>query len=209
MATKVAGRKSQAVKPDPEKVKDRQINWRLGWIAAAAAVAASLISGVVGVYIGANRDDERSRQEVLRTERSALYTDYVAAIDESRLLMQPFFPPGLLDIGGAAASLQTYSAPESRQKLADIEQANGRVMTIGSEIAVVGGDVALLAEKLEQDLVESHRLIQSVYDCEASTPGSWICDAYLDYPSLGRSLDEFLSDRDKLLAAARAQLDID
>ena len=53
----------------------------------------SLGRAYLGVAIGADRDDERANRDFLRTQRIALYGDYLAAVDETRVLMEPFLPP--------------------------------------------------------------------------------------------------------------------
>ncbi len=204
MTTKVAGRRSHADKPDADK--DRQSAWRLAWMTTAAAVVGSLVTSVVTVVVVANRDDDRSHQEFLRAERAELYTQYVAAVDESRLLMEPFLRPGVLDIGAHFESLEIYAAPQSRETIAAIEEANRQVATVTAQIAVMGGGAATSAEQLKEDLEGTHRAIEMVYDCETYTPGSWICDEYMSDPLLDRSLTRFLSDREEFLAATRTQL---
>lgn len=151
-------------------------------------------------------DDDRSHQEFLRAERAELYTQYVAAVDESRLLMEPFLRPGVLDIGAHFESLEIYAAPQSRETIAAIEEANRQVATVTAQIAVMGGGAATSAEQLKEDLEGTHRAIEMVYDCETYTPGSWICDEYMSDPLLDRSLTRFLSDREEFLAATRTQL---
>ena len=83
---------------DPEGFKNpretrRGIHWASGSTVIAAvirAVVGSLGRAYLGVAIGADRDDERANREFLRTQRIALYGDYLAAVDETRVLMEPF-----------------------------------------------------------------------------------------------------------------------
>jgi hypothetical protein len=65
--------------------------------AVIRAVVGSLGGAYLGVSIGADRDDERANREFLRTQRIALYGDYPAAVDETRVLMEPVLPPSQPD----------------------------------------------------------------------------------------------------------------
>src|SRR4051794_12974924 len=86
------------VSTGPPSVEDREgahnrreLRWSTSVNTAGTVVAAILgaILGVVATLISADRDDQRADREFWRAERATLYTDYVAAIDESQLLMQP------------------------------------------------------------------------------------------------------------------------
>ncbi len=94
-----------SITQDPEGFKNRRetrrgIHWASGSTVIAAvirAVVGSLGRAYLGVSIGAARDDERANREFLRTQRIALYGDYLAAVDETCVLMEPFWPPSQPD----------------------------------------------------------------------------------------------------------------
>ncbi len=80
------------------------------------AVIGSLGGAYIGVTVGADRDDERSNREFLRTQRVVLYGEYLAAVDEARRLIDPVGldvePDGAFVIDSAALDAEQVEAFE-------------------------------------------------------------------------------------------------
>jgi hypothetical protein len=170
--------------------------------AVIGAVVGSLGGAYLGVAIGADRDDERSDREFWRVQRISIYGDFLAAAEESRVLIEGY----LLSAESATRiwdPLAEYPEPPA-DLLADIEEPMRRVDT--------------LAEEMRQELVGARALIVYVNICHSDDTSHVQCDATVDEFLLldaehdlaendWWSLRQFESDRDNFMQAAQEQLD--
>ena len=133
--------------------------------AVIGAVVGSLGGAYLGVTVGADRDDERSNHEFWRTQRIALYGDYLAAADEAHSLMDPRIPKpwmfradGTIDLGGLPTP--------SEENLRVIDESLRNVNTDAGQVQVIGGqEVDDLASELRFDLSDAHETVFRARDC--------------------------------------------
>jgi len=174
----------------------------------ATVITALLATGgaFAGSVIAANREDQRSSHEFWRAQRTAQYADFVAAIDEAQLLMEPYRPPSTspMDLGSAVNSslpLKDLDPVATDAELSAIQEAIGQVASATGKVSVVGGEVASIADALEQDLRSDEQFVEIVHNCQTPAVGNLPCNA-----QAGRRDDTFLTDRKKFLTATQKQL---
>jgi len=131
--------------------------------AVIGAVIGSLGGAYLGVTVGADRDDERSNREFLRTQRVVLYGEYLAAVDEARRLIDPVGldvePDGAFVIDSAALDAEQVEA---------FEEASNQVVTLQGRIYVIGGDeVAEASHNLTSHVASMSLFAVHVARCQA------------------------------------------
>jgi hypothetical protein len=143
------------------------MNWRRDFLSTlAATLIGAVVGGLGGAYlgvtIGADRDDARSDREFIRTQRAALYGEYLAAVDEAQALMAP----ARLDIEPDGTLILDSAALDAEQTAALKEESN-RVATLQGRIYVTGGDeVAEAAQNLTAQVTSMSLFTEYVARCK-------------------------------------------
>jgi hypothetical protein len=155
---------------DPEGFNNRHWNWRAARLGAISGVLGGLLAagiGVVGIWLGAgiaaDRDDARSDREFIRTQRVALYGEYLAAVDEAQRLIEPVG----LDVEPDGAFVIDSAALDAEQ-IAALEEASNHVVTLQGRIYVIGGDeVASASQDLTSHITSMSLFAVYVARCQA------------------------------------------
>ncbi len=149
--------------------QNRHWNWRAARLGAISGVLGGLLAagiGVVGIWLGAgiaaDRDDARSDRESIRTQRVALYGEYLAAVDEAQRLIAParlgLEPDGTFILDSAALDAEQIAA---------LKEASNRVAILQGRIYVTGGDaVAEAAQDLTSHVTTMSLFTEYVARCK-------------------------------------------
>lgn len=193
-----------------EGAKNRRLNL-LSTLAATliGAVIGSLGGAYLGVTVGADRDDDRSNREFLRTQRIALYGEYLAAVDQSQALMDPFIPSSW-ELG--PTSLLSELPVPSEEQRRDIRESIGDVNTLRGRIQVIAGTkVILLATSLLSDLQSAEYTVLHIVYChdDGSDPARCTSDQVAERGPYHWSAGDFVGDRTEYLILVQDELDVE
>lgn len=141
--------------------------WSTKYTALATLLAALLaaVFGLGGVLIGAwmaaGRDDERADREFLRTQRIAVYGEYLGAIYDAEAAFEKHVPAG----GVAARPFVEVPAP-SEEQLEDLLGLLGRASEFRAQVEILAEtDVQGSAEKLLGNALTKFFILQSIAAC--------------------------------------------
>jgi len=173
--------------------------------AVIGAVVGSLGGAYLGVAVGADRDDERSNREFLRTQRVALYGEYLAAVDEARSLIDPVH----LDLNPDGTFILDAVTIDAEQTAA-LARASGRVATLQGQIYVIAGDeVAEAAQTVTGHITWISDLTEYVGRCRIDVSYDDGCASQLlaDEAAL-RGVPELEAAHRQYMRAARQELQV-
>jgi hypothetical protein len=179
--------------------------WRAAVLTAIAGLMAGIIgagAGVVGTLIASGNEDDRTRQEFLRTQRLAAYAEFAAVAEKADALLSAYVPVMETRDGDVPLDMSQSDFSAVSDVVNDLRLAKFKVQMLG------GGTTASSAKNAASSVEAGWLYLQDIY-CRISTVQyavgcAAIRDPEADRPDLGTYNAEFshLKDREEVFARA-------